>query len=331
MIDIFNPQVSVVAKGLEGKAIMVYGGNNLGKTKQACRMPKPFYLPFEKGLNAISGVPYEKINNWGNFKTINAQLTNPTTVAKARAMYSTIIFDEVKASATYCQNYICAKYLADSIKSGNDNFGLWKEYETEYWVEINKLLGAGYTVIFIAHEAEGTKNEGQKYPQGDKRALSSIVDNCDIVVYLTSNGIDDKRKVVNSSAHLAETKEYFARSRFDYIATDIDEFTAEALEKAISEAIDDQAKAEGVAAVPYEEQKSRYEITPVDFDTLMGKIKEVGALLAGAGHKADITKVVEAHLGKGKLVSECQPEQLEIMSVIYDELATKLVEYDITK
>jgi len=30
-LDIFNPQVSTVAKGLEGKVILVYGGNNLGR------------------------------------------------------------------------------------------------------------------------------------------------------------------------------------------------------------------------------------------------------------------------------------------------------------
>ena len=45
-IDIFNPQVSTVAKGLEGKVILVYGGNNVGKTKQATLMKNPFY----KGL-----------------------------------------------------------------------------------------------------------------------------------------------------------------------------------------------------------------------------------------------------------------------------------------
>ena len=42
--DIFKPNYSVVAKGLEGKVITIYGGNNLGKTKQATRMEKPFYL-----------------------------------------------------------------------------------------------------------------------------------------------------------------------------------------------------------------------------------------------------------------------------------------------
>ena len=47
--DIFNPQISQVAKGLEGKVITLVGSNSLGKTKQATRMAKPFYLGFEKG------------------------------------------------------------------------------------------------------------------------------------------------------------------------------------------------------------------------------------------------------------------------------------------
>lgn len=29
VLDIFNPSVSVIANGLEGKVILIYGGNNL--------------------------------------------------------------------------------------------------------------------------------------------------------------------------------------------------------------------------------------------------------------------------------------------------------------
>ena len=82
-LDIFNPQVSTVAKGLEGKVILVYGGNNLGKTKQATRMKKPFYLPFEAGLNAIPGVPYCPITKWSDFIKINKQLTDQDTKTDA--------------------------------------------------------------------------------------------------------------------------------------------------------------------------------------------------------------------------------------------------------
>ena len=43
-VDIFNPQTSTVAKGLEGKTIMIYGGNNLGKTYVASHLSKPFFI-----------------------------------------------------------------------------------------------------------------------------------------------------------------------------------------------------------------------------------------------------------------------------------------------
>ena len=45
-VDIFNPQVSVVAKGLEGKCILIFGGNNRGKTYVATHMSKPYVTPF---------------------------------------------------------------------------------------------------------------------------------------------------------------------------------------------------------------------------------------------------------------------------------------------
>ncbi|TWJ45639.1 hypothetical protein CHCC5027_2380 [Bacillus paralicheniformis] len=38
-------------------------------------MKNPLYLPFEKGLNAIAGVPFMPINSWGDFKKVNKQLT----------------------------------------------------------------------------------------------------------------------------------------------------------------------------------------------------------------------------------------------------------------
>ncbi|KOS00963.1 AAA family ATPase, partial [Paenibacillus polymyxa] len=142
---------------------------------------------------------------------------------------------------------------SDTIASGRDGFGLWKEYETAYWEEIDKLIGAGFTVVFIAHQTED--KEGKIWPKGDKRALAPVIDNSDIVVHVRSNGIDEKNQVIKSSAFLAETDKFFARSRFDYIQTGLKEFTAEALEEAIIKAIEKQEQVEGIKAVTYEEQK----------------------------------------------------------------------------
>ncbi|MFA7157299.1 MAG: ATP-binding protein [Bacilli bacterium] len=324
MFDIFNPQVSVVAKGLEGKRIMIYGGNNLGKTKQSTRMKKPFYLPFEKGVNAISGVSFVPINTWADFKKVNKQLTSLGTVGKAKEIYSTIIFDEVEASAKYCQRYINSLYGVSRLKDGNDGFGLWKEYETEYWEEINKLTGAGYTVVFIAHKTEN--KDGFILPKGDKRALEPIIDNCDIVVYLESNGVDEDGKVINSSGYLAQTDKFFARSRFDYIETKIENFTAEKLEEVIIKAIETQEEVEGVKAVTFQEQKTIFESQKISYEELMENIGEAGGKLIDANKSDLLVELVEKHLGKGKKVSECTKMQIEVMTVIYDDLADKIQE-----
>ncbi|AZJ44221.1 ATP-binding protein [Bacillus velezensis] len=315
-IDIFNPQVSVVAKGLEGKVITIYGSNNLGKTKQSTRMKKPLYLPFEKGLNAIAGVQFMATNSWADFKKVNKQLTK--NAEKAKEMYQTIIVDEVDAFAKYATRYVCEQYDVERIKDGNDGFGLWKEYETEVWEEINKLIGVGFTVIFIAHAAEDKK--GKVYPKGDKRVLAPVIDNSDIVLYLSSNGVDEDRKVIKSSAWLAETDEHFARSRFDYIDTYLPEFTAENLEKAIIQAVERQEKAEGIVAVTYEEQKQNNASEELDYDSLMEQIKEVGIKLNEEGRLEEVNEITEKHLGKGVKVTECSRKQVNVMSVILDDL-----------
>lgn len=322
--DIFNPQVSVIAKGLEGKVITIYGSNNLGKTKQATRMEKPFYLGFEKGIRAISGIPFLPINNWTDFKKINKQLTNPKTLDQAKGLYQTIIFDEVYTSALYCQDFLCKKHGVETIGDGNGGYGLWKEYETEFWTEIDKLLGTGYTLVFISHQEE-TK-EGKAIPKGDKRSIKPIIDNSDIVVYLTSNGVDEERNVIKSSAWFAETDEFFARSRFDYIDTYLPEFTAENLEKVIAVAIERQEEAEGIKAVSYEEQNERYKSDALNYDDLMEQIVDAGGKLAEAERLDELTEVVEKHLGVGKKVTECKKSQVQLMSLILEDLLELLSE-----
>lgn len=324
--DIFNPQISVVAKGLEGKMILVYGDNSTGKTKQGTRMSKPFYLGFEQGIRAISGIPFLPINKWSDFKKINKQLTDPKTLEQAKGMYQTIIFDEVFTAARYCQDYLCKKHGVDTIGEGNGGFGLWKEYENEFWTELDKLMKAGYTLYFIGHEEKD--EDGFIFPKGDKRSMQPVRDNADVVAYLTSNGIDEGGKVVKSSAWFAKTDKFFARSRLDYIDTYLEEFTAENLEKVIATAIERQEKAEGVEAVSYEEQKQSMISEELDYDTLMAEIKQVGVKLGKAGKLEELQEVVEKHLGKEQKVTECTKNQVETMSVILDDLKDLLEEID---
>lgn len=324
-LDIFSPQISVISKGLEGKIIMIYGGNNLGKTLQSTRMKNPLVLGFESGLNAINGVRYMNIQTWSDFRSVNKQLTSLATIEKAKQNYSTIVFDEVYASSQFCQDYICNKYKSPSIGEGNGGYGLWKEYETEYWKEINRIANAGYTVIFIAHEQE--LKDGSMYPKGDKRCISPIVDNCDIVAYLHSNGVDDEGRVIKSSAYLAEVPgQFFARSRFDYIDTKITEFTAENLEKAIIEGVERQERQEQFKAVTFEEQKESRKVEKISFEDLKQKVLELGDQVAQAGYIAQLQDIVKDSLGSDQMVAETTEKQYESLEIILSDIETLIEE-----
>lgn len=321
-LDIFNPSLSVVAKGIEGKKILIYGSNNLGKTYQTSRLRKPYFIAFEKGLSARDGIPFASINKWSDFTKVVKQFEK--NAEKAKEFYSTIIIDGADIMARYCAKYISNAYGVNRIKDGNEGFGLWTEYETELWEQIDKLVSLDFTVVFITHEE--INKEGKAFPKGDKRLMPTIRDNSDFTVYLKSNGIDEEGEVIKSSAYLAETDEFFARSRFTYVPKYIEEFTAENLEEAIISGISHQEEVEGIKTVAFSEQKELLEANTLDYDQLMEDIKTTGSQLVEEEKAEELQEVIEKHLGKGRKVTECKKSQVQVMSVILDDLKELLSE-----
>lgn len=329
-VDIFNPQETVVAKGLEGKSFLVYGSNSTGKTAQCVRMSKPFVIATESGLNATVGVKYIRVQSWADFKKIVKQFTSKSTVEKARQMYDTIIIDELYATALLCQDYIQtvvgggALTLGDTIDGGKVN--LYQAYEKEFFKTINTLLSCDYTVVFIGHEQE---KDGKAVPKGDKRSVDPVRDFVDYVIYVKSNGIDEDGKVVPSSAYLAETDEYFARSRFDTTPTYLPVWSAEALEEAVNIGIQGLVDKTGVDAVSYDVQKEMNTTETYDFDTVMDNLMEIGQRFADADKMEELTDIVEATLGVGRKVSQCTKKQLDALVIILDDLIDKAKELGI--
>lgn len=334
-IDIFNVSKSVIANGLEGKVILIYGGNNLGKSAQATRFPKPFVIACEMGLNGIDGVPYIPVTRWSDFKAIVQQFTGPTK-EKAKELYSTIIVDEVYASSIYCQDYVCATYGdgALTMADGDSRHNLYQLYEKEYFRQINLLVSAGYTVVFIAHEQVDSQT---KYitPKGDKRCMNPIIDKCDYVVYLRSNGVDSEGNVIKSSGFLAQTNEFFARARIEYTPTYLPEFTAESLAAAIQEGIDKKRDLDGATVTSFTEQQKLNTVEKLDYNEIMNKFKDIISKIPGSSDTTYVTKegqrfknyyapkisqITEKYLGKGKKVYQCNQNQVEALSLIVMEL-----------
>lgn len=329
-IDIFNPQKTVIAKGMAGKSALIYGSNSVGKTAQAVRMPKPFVIATESGLNATVNIPYIRVNSWADFTKIVKQLTSKTTVEKARQLYDTIIIDELYAAALLCQDYIQkvigggALTLGDTVEGGKVN--LYQAYEKEFFKTVNTLLSCDYTVIFIGHAQE---KDGKMFPKGDKRSVDPVRDFVDYVIYVESNGVDEDGKVIPSSAYLAETDRFFARSRFDTTPTCLPVWSAEALEEAVNIGIKGLEEKSGVKAVSYQEQKEQNTTKEYDYDETMDALQEVGQRFASAGKMEELTEIVEQTLGKGKKVSECTKGQIQAMVIILDDLKERAEELGI--
>lgn len=325
--DIFNPKISQVVAGIEGKCILVHSNERkVGKTAQACKMPLPLYLRFEQGINAIPNIPYMELSSWSDFKKVNKQLTNPKTLEQAKEKYKTIIFDTIDVAIKWCEQYICATEGVATIGQGNNGYGLWKEYENEWFKEINKLTNAGYAIYFISHSEEKTKTDPiteeeyvQMCPKGDKRTIDLILDLVDIIGYVKGGGIDESGEEIPSSIYFANTKEFMAGSRFKYLPKVLNPFTAEGLQNALKEAVIKEEKESGTKSITFEEKKEIEKHDKLSHEELISAIEPLMKKLWKT-HQEEVTDIVTEYLGEGVKVSETTKKQNQQLEMILSDL-----------
>lgn len=330
-LDIFAPQVSTVSYDLSGKTLLIYGTNRTGKTKQLTKLPKPCYLAFEAGINGISGVPFFPMRKWSDFVSFVRQITKESNMEKAKEMYQTIILDEASVCGRLCSEFICEKWGAESIGSANNGFGLWKEYSQEFEKQLILLTSVGFTCAFIAHEGtrdfKDEKGEvySKIYPAGDKRIIDPICNLVDIIGYAAVNGVDENGAEIKSSLYLVNTKRYHAGSRFDYLKNYLSEFTAEGLQQAMKEAIEEEERVSGMKAVDYNTQQQSYKRDEKSYDELKEEIKQFAMKLyeedeTGKNNGDKYIAIVEEHLGKGNGVQDTSPSQKQLLELIVEDL-----------
>jgi hypothetical protein len=320
---------SKLSPTLRGKTIVVYGTNNVGKTQQSSKFKNPIFMPFEKGMNGTSGNVVLQNTNWADVKK-NIKLLSSKKMKKAldSGEQMTVIWDGFEKAGFYCQKFIEEKYDVFDIAEGNGGYGLWKQYEKEFWMEVDQLLAIGYTVVFIGHIATNKELGDILYPAGDKRCVKPIVDNADIVAYIHPNGVDDVGKEIPSSAYLVQTDKFYGRSRFTYVDKYIPKFTAENLEKAIVDGIKKELEIKGETAVDYDEQQKIYEGEEITYDQLIEDIKQAYLKLRELESLEAYDEIVSEHLGEGKLVSEASKKQLQPLMCIKDDLIDKIHELE---
>ena len=321
LLDIKPHQVS---RDLRGYSVMFYGAPKTGKTTTACQFPGALLLAFEKGYSTIAGAMVQPINSWSEFKKLFVEFKDPAVQEK----FQTIVIDTADIAYSYCEKFICnresdAKHDYQNVADIPYGKGYAMAME-EFDECIRKILQLGYGLVLISHEQDKTlKNErGEEYnqliPTLDKRARLVCERTCDIIGYCRQ--VEDPDGVKTVRMFMRETSRYVAGSRFKYTPESI-ELTYDNLVNAIGEAIDAQeAKVKGSTTT--ESYNMHKEEVQYDFDALMKEVQAtVGALMTSRPemeHK--IVAVVDKHLGKGRKVSDCTPDQAALVDLILTDL-----------
>lgn len=118
-------KISKISPDLRGKSIVIYGGNNVGKTRQASQFKNPVFMPFEKGMNATTGALVLQNANWADTKRNIKKLSSKKFIkALESGEQITVIWDGFERAGFYCQRYIEQKYDAFDIADAKLNWRL---------------------------------------------------------------------------------------------------------------------------------------------------------------------------------------------------------------
>lgn len=319
-IDLLALEPTVVSRDLRGKIVMFYGEPKSGKTSNAVKFPKHLLLAFEKGYNAINNVMAQPINKWSEFKRVLRQLSDD----KLKEKFETIIIDTCDIAWDLCEEYICNREGVDTI--GDIPYGAgYSMLRKEFDQALRSIPLMDYGLVMISHsqDKQFTDENGDSFqkivPTLQKNAEIIVNRMADIIGYSRNVDTDDGTEVL---LYMRGTPRFTAGSRWkntpDYIP-----FTYEALVNAIAEAIEKQEEEDGVVAT--DEHVNIYKQEEgLTFEETHEQIGEIiDGLLDVEDNEENIEKIqaiVEVHLGKGRKIADTTPDQIQMLSLILDDL-----------
>lgn len=341
-ISIFAPQTSKVQKGMAGKSILLYGGNSTGKTFNCVKADRTLLVAFEQGINAISGVSFVAPRKWSEWISIVRELTDEKTSVEAHKLYDTVVVDSIEPMFDLASDYVCASYGVPAVDRDADGKksrgGIWKEYRKEISKWNAKLLLAGYTVVFIAHETtrDMVDDRGAQYtkiyPRGDKASVDFLCDNCDFIAYARNQAPGEDGREILSTLYFKPTLAFHARSRFTEMVPSIPEWNLQKVSAAIDAAIAAEEKKTGIKGETYAEKKAREdkvekeeEKARIPLEALIDAIgSKVLAVIQVDGNKNAYEDILEETIGNRSFrVQEATEKQRELLEQILQALTER--------
>lgn len=318
LIDLTQIEPHKVSRDLSGYITFIYGAPKTGKTTLAVQMPDALLLAFEKGYNALPGVKAVDITSWAEMLMVYRQLKSDDV----KKMYKAVIVDTIDIASEMCQQYVCDQLDIDQL--GDAAYGKgWSSFTSEFNNVFRGLTQLGYAVFFIGHASEGQEEDenGNSHMVirpaiPGKKAKQTIEGMADIYGYAHQVKGNDMSVLTLR----AKDDSIACGGRFKYIKPQIT-FTYENLIKAVSDAIEEEAKEHNGEYVTNEKEKLA-EKTEYDFDALKEEFSAITGELMNKDPKVGprIVAIVDKYLGKGKKVQNLQPEQAELLFLVVTEL-----------
>ena len=281
-------------------------------------MPDALLLAFEKGYNALPGVKAVDITSWAEMLMVYRQLKSDDV----KKMYKAVIVDTIDIASEMCQQYVCDQLDIEQL--GDAAYGKgWSSFTSEFNNVFRGLTQLGYAVFFIGHASEGQEEDenGNSHMVirpaiPGKKAKQTIEGMADIYGYAHQVKGNDMSVLTLR----AKDDSIACGGRFKYIKPQIT-FTYENLIKAVSDAIEEEAKEHNGEYVTNEKEKLA-EKTEYNFDALKEEFSAITGELMNKDPKVGprIVAIVDKYLGKGKKVQNLQPEQAELLFLVVTEL-----------
>lgn len=323
-MDLTAIEPQKISKDLSSYTNLIYGNPKAGKSTFEFELygQEAIFARTEKGSKLIAGLKGQDIGSWSDFMKFKKQLKRP----EVKALYKVVVIDTVDNLWKYLEKYVKDKYTVDNIKDANGGYGAgFRELSEQFFLALQEIEMMGYTLAFISHATTKTekladgKTEVEKYiPSVDKRGLEVVTKMVDNILFAYIQ-IDPETQQEKRVLYTRETLYFQAGSRFKYINNVMPLSAAEyrkqceaSLEKEDPGSLKEEREANAV----------KTEMTEVTFEDLMAEAKELGFKLHGEGKMPKVTEIVEKIFGKGKLLKDAVPQQIELLKAAVDELKT---------
>lgn len=328
-IDLLAIQPNIVSRDLSGYVTYIFGEPKVGKTTMASQMKNALVLATEPGFKTIPGIRAQEILTWGQFKQVLSQLKKP----EVKAAYKSIVVDTVDILIDLCEKSILDEHGVEKltdIQWGEGTKALKKEVESA----LRSIAQMGYALFMISHATirPFTRLDGTTYDQ----IMPTVTTKLNTVICGMADIYGYAHKVSDADGNgnivltiRANDDSIHCGSRFKYIDSEVP-FTYDALAKAVTDAIDREAK-ETKGQFVTDEPIKYAEPESYDFQELMNEFNDLVASLKEKTGKefnsiwgAKIREVVARYLGKGRKVADCTEDQAEQLSMIISDLRDQM-------